>query len=125
PSDTVPANRQPLDMEQIRRVTKDLESGQPDSLMKALTGTYIEEGVRYLHAVLAVNKDDLQAGRTKATLSVGYDGHKMFPMKVSISRSVPGFLNALSGPPNLYEKGWDAQKSEQYVDMHYDTREPG
>jgi hypothetical protein len=122
PNDVVPENRTKFDMGEIQQVTKQLELGDPSGLDQALQGKYVEEAASCLKQVVKTNEADLAQGLTHAALYLNFDDHKMFPMNVSVARSMSGFWNAFSNPSQLYEKGWDETLRQQFVRSRTDDR---
>jgi len=124
PTDKSPPDRQPLDVQLVQRVTRDLELGKPDSLASAMSGKYVEEASRFLHSVEDLNKSDLKSGLTAASLWIAHDGSKHRPYRVQVERILPVSSNFsfLRNPQTVYEQGWDLQNNKPYTVAKPDDR---
>jgi len=107
PDDVAAPNRKPFDPTEVRRVTTDLENGNPVSLKAALSGLYAEEQLRYIDALSKLNMNDLTAKTTTVGLYLAGDFNKGRDLSFGIERSAPGFKNFWSNPQNVYSETID------------------
>ncbi|HEY9778391.1 MAG TPA: hypothetical protein V6C81_31810 [Planktothrix sp.] len=124
-NDAVPADRKPIDQQQLRQVTTDLENGQGASLKAALDGKFIEERAHYLQAVVALNQKDVSAHKTAVVLQSQLQGPKFFGDELSLYRNAPGGFfsgNYWTNPNTIYNEKLNLQTGQRAVNVYSDSR---
>jgi hypothetical protein len=119
----VPEDRKPLDMALVRKVTTDLEDGDPKSLAAAQNGKFIEERTRFLKEITLQNNKDIDRDHSGQTvrLSCQYAGHKWFGNEMAVDYYAPGGFfskNFWTNPQRIYSEVYDVKTGKRTTTLH-------
>jgi hypothetical protein len=118
---SIPENRKPFNMAEIRKVTTDLEHGDPHSFKIAQDGKFMEERVRFMKAIGKLNDTDKADQTTDVGLGFRFSGSKWAGNEMNVNYYHPGgFFSSdfWMSPRQLYSEVYDVNTGQRKFSLH-------